>query len=169
MINYRGCTLKNMRVEDVDKVAELLMKDYAKVMFSNELMKYHKFEEIKSFLIDRLNQSNNNLYFIGYSRNNNMMGYASVMNVNWVQGNAEFSIVLNDKYRNTGSGQILGKMVLDMCFNELNLIKVSILIKEENINLLSKINNKLKLQKVENISKDNVVETYYFDEIYRCN
>lgn len=77
--------------------------------------------------------SNKSVYFaIGEQQNSTLIGFISLTNINWINSNCNFGIIIDSDFQGKGLGKEATKMALTYAFETLNLHKISLLVLETN-------------------------------------
>lgn len=154
--------LKPLRIRDIEELCRLL-KSSSAVMLNDDFgldMDEAKIREL--FELRLRSRYENNLYFLALLGSGKIVGYTSVANIDFVNGCAEISTFVDEQYQGIGFGPVIMDLVIKLCFEELNLVKVCFKIREDNISLPSRTKNRLLRElPAQNMKK----YSYYYSEI----
>lgn len=133
-----------MRAEDIPQVCELLKSNSAKMLsnsFGNDLDEKKVSNDFYNSLTSDIN---NKLIFLAYlKKSKKLLGYVSIINIDWVKGVAEISVIVHEKYQCIGYGPLINSAAIVYCFEELNLRKVYSKVRIDNTNIPDRINRQL--------------------------
>ncbi|MHC1749543.1 MAG: GNAT family N-acetyltransferase [Cellulosilyticaceae bacterium] len=123
------------------KLRELANKDIEGMlewMQDQDIIKCFRFpenkiniEEIKKFIENSFNNTNRHYGIV--DNDDEYLGTVSLKNIDYINKNAEYAIVLRKKVVARGVATEATKMILDIAFNELKLHKVYLNVLENNI------------------------------------
>jgi RimJ/RimL family protein N-acetyltransferase len=96
--------------------------------------KYRESEWIKSVI---LNDKNDIRLAICLNENNKHIGNANITAINWINRSGEFSILIGEKDMwGKGYGEEASKLTLKYAFQELNLNRIYLTVKENNVSAI---------------------------------
>ena len=155
--------LRTLRIRDIEELCRML-KSGSAVMLNDDFGPDMDEAKVCEILESRLrSRYENNLHFLALLGSGKIVGYTSVANIDFVNGCAEISTFVDEKYQGIGFGPAIMDLVIKLCFEELNLVKVCFKIREDNINLPSRTENRLLRElPAQNMKK----HSYYYGEIY---
>lgn len=126
--------LRPMRRDDIKKTIE-----WRNDFDLRYLAMYHPFpvtEELEEEWIDGILKDKKNktiTFAIEEKDTNNFIGYIQLKEINWINRNCYFGIIIGDKdSQGKGYGKEALKLVIDYAFNILNLLKVTLEVIEIN-------------------------------------
>ena len=161
MIIGERVILRAFRKEDISKLLEI----HNNLEIKKQAM-FHPFpisleqdiEWIESINRDKGNKS---VYFaIEDKETNSFAGYTSLRNINWINRNCYFGIVILPEMQGKGLGKEATKLLIDYGIKNLNLNKVQLEVIRDNQNAI-KIYNKLGF-----IEEGIFRKHYYYDGFY---
>ncbi len=80
------------------------------------------------------NKQNNTVFFTIESKTNDVLGYTFLSNINWVNRNAYFGIIVGEhQQRGKGLGKEALNLIIDYAFLNLNLHKISLEVVSNNV------------------------------------
>lgn len=110
---------KNLTKEDVEKVRkwrnECLYALRTPFLLTEEMQQ----DFYKNVVCNR--NANSKYWGLAYNSESVLIGMSGIENIEWVNRRGEISIIINPEHHGTGIGSYAFKMLLDKCFNELNL------------------------------------------------
>ncbi|WP_160196915.1 GNAT family N-acetyltransferase [Senegalia massiliensis] len=167
MIYGRKIILKPLFEENISKVIEVLKGESSKYL-SEKFGANMDEDKLYNYFYNNLTSvKSNNIYFLVLTKSYKTLGYASIENINWVNGNAEYSILISENRLGLGYGSLVGQMIINFCFQELNLIKVYSKICLDNNRLISQLRNKEEYQTINNVVINDKKYSYYYNEVIR--
>lgn len=139
--------------------------NYVNWLNDEEICRYnahHRFvntEEKTREYIQSINSSKNNLVLAICSKEDDKhIGNVSIQNINYIDSNAEFAIIMGEKdYHGKGLAYEASKLIIDHAFNSLNLHRIYCGTSEKNISM-QKLATKL------NMKKEGVLKEAIFKE-----
>ncbi|WDV45047.1 GNAT family protein [Clostridiaceae bacterium M8S5] len=160
MIYNNKFYISRMRIKDIPDVIKLLSTKPANMItqeYGECMDKEKKSMELKDILnsirTDRIDM------IIRKTKNNKVIGYAYICMINWVEKICQISIIIDEKYHCIGYGPLASREIIEYCFRELNMNKVSAKIRDDNSNIPERI-GKPKYRNLP-ISKGKYVDFYY--------
>jgi len=125
--------LRTMRIKDFDNVCALFSYESAKMLsesYGSSMKKEDLYNSLQSKLCGNVK---NCLFFLAFlKKSGNLLGYASVNNIDWVKGCGEISTLIDEKYQFLGYGTMLTYAVVSYCYKTLNLIRIYSKIRSDN-------------------------------------
>ena len=126
--------LRSFQLEDKERTIK-----WKNDMAIRKMAMYHPYpitKELEADLFDNIlhDESNKHIYFaICEKESDKMVGFISLRNINWVNRNCEFGIIIGkENARGKGFGKEATKLIIDYAFKYLNLHKISLNVLEEN-------------------------------------
>lgn len=136
MIDCGRLYLKLMREKSIPETMELLKSGSAK-MLNEDFGENLDPEIMYNWFYTRLSSTEEkDMLFLAYlKKSQKLVGYYSVSAINRINMSAAISIFIHDKYQAMGYGFMGASGLSDFCFKELNLVKVYLLIRNDNNSL----------------------------------
>ena len=162
MIVGNKVLLRSFKKDDLESIVKIHNDIEIK-----KLAMYHPFPvsyTMDEIWLDRIVSSTNNdsIYFVIEEKDTQCFaGFVSLTNMNWINRNYNFGIIIDQNFQGKGFGKETTELILNYSFQKLNMRKVSLNVLSENtraINLYKKLGFK-----EEGILK----EQFYWDGEYQ--
>ena len=161
MIKGNKILLRSLEMDDLGSLI--------KIHNNQEIKKsamYHPFP-VSSFLDQKwlekrlCDMSNKSVYFaIEEKKTSNFIGFVSLTNINWINRNCDFGIIINTESQGKGFGKEVTGMILNYAFETLNLHKVCLQVIETNDRAIKLYEN------LGFVKEGELVEQYFTDNRY---
>lgn len=125
MINLRKLSLK-----DKENMYEWMVDNEINKNFRINFKNIQK-DQIKNFIKNSYNKENIHLAIV--NEEDEYLGTISLKNINYIDENAEYAIVLRKKALGSGVANIATNKILNIAFNDLNLKKVYLNVYSDNL------------------------------------
>lgn len=136
MIECKRFYIRKLESSDIPEVTKLLRGKNA-VYLSDKFGENVVQEELKTIFEDILNSTiESRMIFLVYlNKSNKLIGYFAITRINWILRNCEISAYIDENYQGVGYGQLVSDKMIAYCFDELNLRKLNVKIRSDNVNV----------------------------------
>lgn len=161
MINGKKVLLRAIQKNDASKLLEL----HNNINIKEQAMfhPYNVSQEQELNWIDRISNdiTNKSVYFaIEEIETREFAGYTSLRNINYVNLNCYFGIVLLPEKQGRGIGKEATELIIQFGFKNLNLHKINLEVNCENLNAINLY------RKLGFIEEGNLKQQFYFNQRY---
>lgn len=142
MLEGKNITLRPLKIEDIQ-----YFHQWRNNIQIKELAMLHPFpvtneQEIEWYNSIANKKDNKIIFFTIVDKNNNVLGYTQLLNINWVNRNCYFGIIIGDtENRGKGIGKEVTELMTDYAFKTLNLRKILLEVLSTNTNAIKLYEN----------------------------
>jgi|SRR5690625_524075 len=121
-------------------------------------------DQQKTWMDNMIDMNGNAKRFIIETKNEDPIGMVGLYSINHINRNCEFGIYIGEKkHYGKGFGTEATKLILDYAFNNLNLIKVKLLVNDENPAI--RMYERLNFREVGKLHQERYIDGEYVDVI----